>query len=73
VSDAVSSPHHARLTDDVSNQLGPGWEAEELDRRCTVIQELQLQGVPLLRRDYIALVLATVLVPLVLIALGSLP
>jgi hypothetical protein len=49
-----------------------GWEAEELHRRCVLIRDPAVQGLPLLRRDYVALLVVTVVVPLVLVALGSL-
>jgi hypothetical protein len=47
-------------------------EATELARRCSLIEELDLQGLPLLRRDYVTLVVATVLIPIVLIIVGNL-
>jgi hypothetical protein len=60
----VSSPGHT--------PHGAAREAQEVYRRCVAIQDPAFQGLPLLRRDYVALLVATVLVPLVLVALGSL-
>ncbi|MGY1664105.1 hypothetical protein ACI78Q_22975 [Geodermatophilus sp. SYSU D00705] len=48
------------------------WEAQELARRCSEIEDPAVQGLPLLRGDYVALLVVTVLVPLVLVLIGSL-
>ena len=60
------------MTGPAGPQQGAAWEAAELDRRCTEIQDSAVQGEPLPRKDYVALFLVTVLVPLVLILIGSL-
>jgi hypothetical protein len=51
---------------------GAEWEAQELARRCRLIEDPAVQGVPLLRRDYLTLLLATVLLPVLLIVIGNL-
>ncbi|MCU1620923.1 MAG: hypothetical protein JWR41_2929 [Modestobacter sp.] len=48
------------------------WEAEELARRCRLIEDPAVQGLPLLTRDYVTLLVATVLIPALLIVIGNL-
>jgi hypothetical protein len=48
------------------------WEAQELARRCRLIEDPAAQGEPLLTRDYVVLVLATILLPVLLVLIGSL-
>jgi hypothetical protein len=50
----------------------PEWEVEELARRCRLIEDPAVQGLPLLARDYVALLVATVLIPVLLIVIGNL-
>jgi hypothetical protein len=44
----------------------------ELETRCVEIADPTEQGEPLVPRDYLLLLLATVLIPFVLVAVGAL-
>ncbi len=43
----------------------------DLETRCTAISSPEAQGQPLSTRDYLLFVVATVLVPVLLIVIGS--
>lgn len=43
----------------------------ELEARCSQIFDVREQGEPLVRSDYFLLVVATILVPAILVAIGA--
>jgi hypothetical protein len=70
---AVGRPQGAGDAGDGDVVVGdPAWEAQELDRRCRLIEDPAAQGEPLLTRDYVVLALATILLPVLLVLIGSL-
>ncbi|WP_157680324.1 hypothetical protein [Mycobacterium dioxanotrophicus] len=46
--------------------------SEELRQRCQLILDQEDQGVPLVKSDYVLFAVATVIIPVILIAIGVL-
>jgi hypothetical protein len=54
----------------VSGRPGPS-ELDNLAQRCMALEDPAAQGEPMTRLDYLLLLLATVLLPVILILVGS--
>jgi hypothetical protein len=49
----------------------PATSPATLDEVCAVMEDPEMQGLPLLARDYLLLGLVTILIPLILIWIGT--